>query len=201
MNCSFKRLEFITEHRNVENPSLASLRIIWLKYCSLDSWTRFIHLLEKKLSKLSPCDDDIYWLHAPDAYKSNLLRNTLYCRIGSNQIINSVSILIWFYSGFLAGEEQHHLPQNHSSFLWKLEPARLKPLPFSSWRISGSRGEMQTGFRFNLTPVKEPLGFVKVVEWVRKSKSVERVFKLYFIKRAKAWLKTHLQQCFIPWKV
>ncbi len=113
MNCSFKRLEFITEHRNVENPSLASLRIIWLKYCSLDSWTRFIHLLEKKLSKLSPCDDDIYWLHAPDAYKSNLLRNTLYCRVGSNQIINSVSILIWFYSGFLAGEEQHHLPQNH----------------------------------------------------------------------------------------
>ncbi|XP_016302914.1 synaptophysin-like protein 1 [Sinocyclocheilus anshuiensis] len=25
---------------------------------------------------------------------------------------------------------------------------------------------MQTGFRFNLTPVKEPLGFVKVVEWL-----------------------------------
>uniref|UniRef100_A0A671T5M5 Synaptophysin-like protein 1 n=1 Tax=Sinocyclocheilus anshuiensis TaxID=1608454 RepID=A0A671T5M5_9TELE len=26
--------------------------------------------------------------------------------------------------------------------------------------------QMQTGFRFNLTPVKEPLGFVKVVEWL-----------------------------------
>ncbi|XP_067283186.1 synaptophysin-like protein 1 [Pseudorasbora parva] len=25
---------------------------------------------------------------------------------------------------------------------------------------------MQTGFRLNLTPVKEPLGFVKVVEWI-----------------------------------
>uniref|UniRef100_A0A673MZG3 Synaptophysin-like 1 n=1 Tax=Sinocyclocheilus rhinocerous TaxID=307959 RepID=A0A673MZG3_9TELE len=28
--------------------------------------------------------------------------------------------------------------------------------------------EMQTGFRLNWTPVKEPLGFVKLVEWVSK---------------------------------
>lgn len=28
--------------------------------------------------------------------------------------------------------------------------------------------KMQTGFRLNWSPVKEPLGFVKIVEWVSK---------------------------------
>lgn len=27
---------------------------------------------------------------------------------------------------------------------------------------------MMTGFRLNLSPLKEPLGFVKLVEWVRE---------------------------------
>lgn len=33
-----------------------------------------------------------------------------------------------------------------------------------------------TGFRLNLSPLKEPLGFVKLVEWVSWTQTIVRVF-------------------------
>lgn len=60
---------------------------------------------------------------------------------------------------FLPLLEQH--PQLRNSWIKILDP---------------KSAIMMTGFRLNLSPLKEPLGFVKLVEWVSWTQTIVRVF-------------------------
>lgn len=99
---------------------------------------------------------------------------------------------------FFLEEGQHHLPRNTSlcqtySFLWNL----IEQDSRSVWIffLKHIRVKMQTGFRLNLSPIKEPLGFVKIVEWVSKEQrnnpNLFCVFNLqdFNLSRVKAWTK------------
>lgn len=58
----------------------------------------------------------------------------------------------------------------HLSHCWLCLPVGLHHPEFGKNRITVlwiRSATMMTGFRLNLSPLKEPLGFVKLVEWVR----------------------------------
>ncbi len=169
VNCSFKRLEFITEHRNVENPSLASQN-----HMTEILFSGLLNALQRRN-------------YRADAYQSTLLPNTLYY-----QILKSVSILLWFPRGGGAAsfttEPRHSVKVAVSRKTWASETQAPSFFFLEDIWVAGERCRRDLDSIW--PPLKSLWVLVKVVEWVRKKIQICWA-RLYFTRRAKAWLKTH----------